>query len=196
MKILSTLILTLVLLTSTASFAENTRAKGKLKNVSSTERQAVRFQKKLARLFATLTPEQKAKILASRSASLVDSDNDGLPDVYESDTALCDDDSDDDGVNDREEYEDGSDPNDSDSDDDGVEDGSEIEIHAAIAAISETEITVNETTLGLTPSTEYLDDDNNPISRSELEVGDCVEVEGHLVESTYTAEKVKRDDDC
>jgi len=68
---------------------------------------------------------------------LVDSDDDGIPDVFETDTGTYvspsdtgtdpnDSDSDDDGLNDGAEVTLGTDPNDADSDDDGLTDGDEV----------------------------------------------------------------------
>ncbi len=84
---------------------------------------------------------------------------------------------------------------DDDSYDDG-EDGQEVELHGPIQAIDAASVTVGGRVFVTTASTRYLDDDNDPISRSAFQVGDLVEAEGHIQsDGTVRAEKIKRDDD-
>ena len=73
--------------------------------------------------------ESKTVNLDNNDVNAIDSDNDGITDVVEEEqgTDPNSSDSDDDGIDDATETENGTDPNDSDSDDDGISDGEETE---------------------------------------------------------------------
>ncbi len=67
---------------------------------------------------------------------MVDTDEDGIPDVWEenngmnpNDPADAFEDWDSDGLTNREEYEKGTDLNDADTDDDGLKDGEEVKVY-------------------------------------------------------------------
>ena len=166
------------------------------KSVISQERNVLRQQRKLQRSFSRLDAARKAAVIAARSGRSDDSDLDGVPDNLEDSLGRCDADSDDDGLDDGDEYENGSDPDDDDSDDDGHSDGNEFEVHGLIASKASDSLVVSGQTYLVLESTEMLDDDNNPVSYSFFEVGDCVEVEGHRVGDENRLEKIKEDDDC
>lgn len=79
-------------------------------------------------------------------------------------------------------------------DDDG--DSGEIEVHGTLQAIDAESMSVAGRRFVTGPSTRYLDDDGDPISRDAFRVGDLVEAEGYaLADGTLRAEKVKLDDD-
>jgi hypothetical protein len=166
------------------------------KSVISQERNVLRQQRKLQRSFNRLDAARKAAVVAARSGRSDDSDLDGVPDNLEDSSGRCNSDSDGDGLDDGEEYESGNDPYDDDSDDDGHSDGNEFEVHGLIASKATDSLVVSGQTYLVLESTEMLDDDNNPVSYSYFEVGDCVEVEGHRVGEEYRLEKIKEDDDC
>ncbi len=175
---------------SLASAAPSTKA------VRAKLREALKSEKQFTRLYARLTPTQKAALLASiQSLGLDDSDADGLPDVLEESegSAVCDDDSDDDGKFDGSEIEDRDDPKDSDSDDDGQPDGLEVESKGRIASIlSPTEFTLGDRTWVIVSSTSF-----EKIQASELAVGVCIEVEGRPDSGNRaTADKIQREDGC
>ncbi len=120
------LIILLCLLFALHVSAENQTGKvSKVAAVIKIDKQINRLQARLKTLFGKLTLLETQKVLEKRSASLQDSDEDSLPDIYESNTGLCEPDSDQDGIDDGVEIIDGQDPTDSDSDDDGVTDDQE-----------------------------------------------------------------------
>jgi len=166
------------------------------RSVSSLERNILRLQKKLARKFDRLSAAGKLKVIESRIGSSDDSDSDGVPDNLESSSGRCDSDSDDDGVTDGDEYSNGTDPNDQDSDDDGYNDGDEFEVHGIIAAKDGTSITIGTTVYLIDGSTEYLDENKNPVTFDFYMAGDCVNIEGHNQSTDKILEKIKPDDDC
>lgn len=79
-----------------------------------------------------------------------------------------------------------------------LEDGNDqgqIEVHGFIEAKTATSVTVDGRLFVVDERTEYLDDNNNPISFSVFRVGDRVEAEGFSrPDGTYYAEKLKLDD--
>jgi hypothetical protein len=105
---------------SLLGISNEAHAKPVSRQVTEIEKQINKLQKKLNKLFEKLSVAQQAALLDTRSNSL-DSDSDGVPDLY--DSGRCDSDSDDDGLDDGDEYDRGSDPDNDDSDGDGVEDG-------------------------------------------------------------------------
>ena len=87
-------------------------------------------------------------------------------------------------------------------DDDGYDDdgngssGEHVERESTIMALDAESITVGDVRFFTDASTQYLDDDNRPISRSAFAVGQLAEAEGHRrADGTVLAYKVKRDDD-
>ncbi len=195
-KILLPLILTLLLL---CLMSDAFAARGKVKSLAKRYRNIDRKIDRLTKRYKRLTPTQRASLLSALSDKYDDVDNDDLPDYLDEGSGRCDADSDDDGILDGEDFDDDDDDDDNSSPSPSPSSspsGSEIEIHALIQSITETSITVNNTTFQLTNSTEYLDDDNNALSRTDFTVGECVEVEGYSSSGNATAEKVKEDDDC
>lgn len=166
------------------------------KEVKSKLRETLKSERQFSRLYAKLSPTQKAALLASiESLGLPDSDGDGLPDILEDGegSSVCDNDSDDDGKDDGSEIEDGDKTDDSDSDDDGRPDGEEVESKGKISSVtSPTEFVIGDRTWIVTNSTSF-----EKMSASEIAVGVCVEVEGHSEESNkFTADKVQKEDRC
>lgn len=74
--------------------------------------------------------------------------------------------------------------------------GSSVEVHGPIQARDENGLTVQDLRFHVHPRTEFLDDDNNPISFEAFTIGDFVEVEGtRLSTDALRVDKVKFDDD-
>ena len=202
------------LLVSAFGFSNVAQAKPTLREINQLERQIYKFQKKLDRLFAGLTEDQKRQFIESRNARLNDSDEDGVPDLY--DPGLCNTDSDDDGLDDGDEYDNGTDPENSDTDGDGIddneddtndniddgddngdEDGEEVKTHGRIVGRLENKMKVNELYFVLTSETEILNLEEHPTGPSALVVGTCIYVKGHPGEGNLNvAERVKIDNHC
>lgn len=163
---------------------------------------------KLLRDFKRLSPANRTKVLTTLS-KLSDTDSDGVPDVLElTPRSRCDSDSDDDGLDDGDEYRNRTKPDDRDSDDDGIEDGDdsssggtpgsvEIEVKGRLVAKSSTEITVGTTVFVIGESTQYRQGAvTSGLTIDDFEVNACVEAEGIRSGGVNTAKKVKSDDDC
>ncbi len=109
-------------------------------------------------------------------------------------TNVCDADSDDDGISDRDEASLGTNPR---RPDDNPR--NETEVTATLTAKTSTTFTIGSTAFTLTPTTRFIDDDNNPISVDDFAVSDCVEGEGITVGGVLRAKKIKDkrgSDDC
>lgn len=202
-RINSALILALALSVSLSPAS----AAPKPKQVTQIEKQIAKLQKRLDKLFAQLTEAQKQQVIASRRSSNKDSDQDGVPDLY--DGERCDSDSDDDGLSDGDEYENGTDPDDSDSDDDGLddneddsnddgEDSREVELKGRIVGITEANVKVGERYFRLNNLTKYLNKEGQPTNKSQFTTSTCVELEAHeeLGQELALVKKLKLEDDC
>lgn len=78
-----------------------------------------------------------------------------------------------------------------------LEDGDdEIEVHGRIEEINGSSFRVNGILFVVNDQTEFLDDENNPISFDQFRLNDLVEAEGYEGgNGEYVAEKIKLDDD-
>lgn len=188
-----------------------TLAAPSVKRVRDDAREAEKIMAKVLKNFKRLSPANRAKVVAALSKSKNDSDLDGVADILElSVKARCKSDSDDDGLDDGDEYRNGTKPNDRDSDDDGRDDGedddgngdgssdsAEIEVKGRLMAKSPSEITVGTTVFVLTGSTRYRQGSvTSGLSIESFALNSCVEVEGRRAGATITASKVKSDNDC
>lgn len=140
-----------------------------------------KFTKTLAKLQAKADKRDLKAVKRALRAVGKDSDNDGVSDIYEDGAGgnSCNPDSDGDGRRD-------------DSDDDN---GEEIESKGEIAALDNEArtITVASKTFTINDFTFF----KYPLTEETLEVGLCVEVEGHATSDTEViASKIKRDNDC
>ena len=170
---------------------------GQVKSLAKRYRNLDRKMNRLVTRFNRLSSSQQTALLSRLADKYDDADNDDLPDLLDTGSGRCDSDVDDDGILDGEDRDDDSTPTPSPSGSPSPSPtGNEIEIHALIQSISASSITLNNTTFALNDSTEYLDDNNNAINRTDFSVGECVEVEGFSSGGNLVAEKVKEDDDC
>lgn len=172
--------------------------KGKVNSLSKRYRNLDRKAERLAAQFNKLSSSDQSSLLSKLSGKYDDADNDDLPDFLDSGSGRCDSDVDDDGILDGDDRDDdNSSPSPSPSGSASPSPtGSQVEIHALIQNISASSITLNNTTFALNNSTEYLDDNNNTITRSAFSAGECVEVEGSSSGGNLIASKVKKDNDC
>lgn len=165
------------------------------KNINSLARRYKNLDRKASRLvgqFRKLSSSQRSELLGKLSGKYDDADDDNLPDFLDSGTGRCDSDRDDDGIKDG--FDDDGDPTSTPSP--GPSGSVEVEIHGTIQSVTDSSITVNSVTFTLVSNTEYLDDRNNPVSKSTFVAGSCIEIEGFRGGTGITAEKVKLDDDC
>ena len=151
----------------------------------------------LAKLFALLSAEDKAKVAARLArSSYADSDGDGVADVIDEGANRCDTDSDDDGKPDGDELKDGDDPDDSDSDDDGNMDGSwrEVRAHGAVSSQSGVNFTINGVEFLIADATVFKDN----LSASDIVVEACLAVKAYKDEAdgVAIAEKIEQEDGC
>lgn len=126
------------------------------------------------------------KIIASSSSSgLLDSDSDGIPDIFEQvlKSNSCQTDSDDDGISDGDEGKSGSKPDDSTS--------GEVELTGLITALTSSTVTVNGNTFTASESTQYL---KGATSLSSFQVGDLVELKGKIRSGVLELIKIKKED--
>jgi cytochrome c556 len=140
---------------------------------------------KLAKSIASLSPADREKLKAALATLGVDTDKDGVSDIFEKarGSNICDSDSDDDGINDKE---------------DGYEDDnnklSEVEVRGAITSFSDPTLVVGDKSFTITPTTTFR---KGISSKGDLVAGACVKVEGFTNSSNITvALKVEKSVRC
>lgn len=170
------------------------KGKGQIRKIENLLRQVRKREDQLRRQFEKLSSDDQATVIQTSGSKFDDSDMDGVPDYL--DSGRCNSDSDDDGIDDGEEYENGTKPDDDDSDDDGVSDGDDVEVKGLLTEVSSGSFTIGSTTFIVTDSTRFLDDRNNEVEFSDFSAGACVEAEGHRSGDSVIAKKLKEDDDC
>ena len=192
-------------------FSEQTFAAPSARSVQNKVRQLESESKLLVRQFKKLSKSNQASVVAAlaRLKSTSDSDQDGVSDFLELTPGMrCRGDSDNDGLDDGDEYENLTNPRDRDSDDDGLDDGEddggggssdsiEVEVKGRLVAKSSSEITVGTTTFVINGSTQYRQGSvRSGLDIDDFDIGDCVEAEGDRSNGVNTASKVSSDDDC
>ena len=177
--------------TTFASPSDVRAAKLQFKKMTRLQKKEAKALKKALRKLS----EAELKKL-KRSVRGKDSDGDGVPDIIEDSrpgSNKCDADSDDDGIDDDEDYKEG----DSDSDDDGIIDGNEFEREGRVASFSDPVLVIGGTTYQLTDSTIFRYKFGD-FGRGDITAGLCVEVEGYINDedpSSNIVQKVKRKKD-
>ena len=185
MKVITT-ILPLLLLSTSSAFADRryTTAKQAAERVR-------RDETELARRVKSLSMEDRAKLKKLFRGR--DSDRDGISDIIEGGLGSnrCDRDSDDDGIgdySDRNERRRGKDDLDDTSRGDS---GFEVEARGRISSLMDSSLTIGGKTFILTSSTVFRDPG---LSKEDLFVGQCIEIEGRTNGSQIIAEKVHLED--
>jgi|688.fasta_scaffold533889_1 hypothetical protein len=160
-------------------------------------RQIDRLTDNLARSLKKLSPADLQQVLRKVSKlKLEDADDDGVPNLLEDDEPdVCDRDSDDDGIEDGDELEEGMDPSDEDSDDDGHEDQQEVEKEGEIQFLDSSSIQVSGVSFIVSEATDFFSKRKESRSIEDFAVGDCVEVEGHKDGDNNFADNI-REEDC
>lgn len=164
--------------------------------------QVKRAERKLAKRIARLSESDRKRLKSEFSST--DSDGDGVSDIIEGalGSNRCDADSDDDGFNDSDDYnedtpgvDDGSPPSDDDSPgSDGNSPGSsEFETKGFITSFDDPALVIRGTTYTITLATEFR---GVGFTRDDLRPGVCVEISGKKSDSEREVLKIKRDDDC
>jgi hypothetical protein len=164
--------------------ADLKKAKRLITEIKKSERSLSQSIKKLS------NDERRA---LKRSTRGTDSDGDGVADILEDSLGAkkCDADTDDDGVDDNDDF----DEDKADSDDDGVPDGMEVETKGRIASFNDPALVIGSATLKITASTVFF---RGLSSKADLIAGTCVEAEGRRAGSEIIVDKIKRqkDSDC
>jgi len=175
----ATIVLISVITTAPTSFAVSP---AQLKKVRQTLKEIKRLENRLKALLANFDSTGIARL----SIPGRDSDEDGLMDLLEYNTDLCDPDSDDDGLEDSEEEFGGSEP-----DGDGSDDQSTYFEHLGIVeARNEVNMKVGSQYFSLA-GTKYLNGSYEPIPSSEIVAGDCVLVKAEEAGNVDVAVIVK-----
>lgn len=164
------------------AYAANT--KGKIAEAKSLVKKIKRDQRKLQRLLnsaAVMTAVNAATV----SDDLQDSDDDGLPDIFEHarGSDACNHDSDDDGIDDGDEANGGSSPNDPGE--------GEVEVTGAISAIDATTVTVDGHTCTADSSTDF----GGETGLSSYEVNDVVEIHCALQSSVLILTRIQSENE-
>ncbi len=163
--------------TSFASPNELAKARRSVVRIKNEERNLIKSFRKLS--------ESEQEVLKRTKGN--DSDGDGLADAIEvaAGANLCDADSDDDGIDDK----DDSNERNGDSDGDGVSDGNEVETKGRIQSFDDPNLIVGSTTLKITANTIFF---RGLSSKSDLQRDTCVEAESHKVGSDLLVQKIKK----
>jgi hypothetical protein len=172
----------------------NADSKSKVNLNTKRIKQIDKLSEKLAKSLNKLSPEELKLVLKKVSKlNLEDADDDGFPDLMEEDEeSVCDPDSDDDGIEDGDEVEDGMDPKEPDSDDDGYLDPEEVEKEGEIEVLDASNIQVLGVSFVINANTVFLSKKKGLLSIADFAVGQCVEVEGHKEGEINIADKVRK----
>ena len=185
MKVITT-ILPLLLLSTSSAWADR-----RYTSATQAAERVRRDEVELARRVKSLPIEDRAKLKKSFRGR--DSDRDGVADIIEGGLGSnrCDRDSDDDGVGDygdRHERRRGNDDSDDTSRGDS---GLEVEARGRITSLVDSSLTIGGQTFTLTSTTVFRDPG---LSKQDLRVGQCIEIEGRTIGSLIIADKVHVED--
>lgn len=140
---------------------------------------------KLAKSIASLSATDREKLKAALASLGVDTDKDGVSDIFEKarGSNICDTDSDDDGVDDR---------------DDGYEDNDgrlgEVESKGSVTSFTDPTLVVGGKTFTVTATTAFR---RGVSSKADLVTGACIKVEGYTDASNINiATKIEKYDRC
>jgi hypothetical protein len=149
-------------------------------------------QKDFSRKVSRLSDADKAKLKSSFKGT--DSDGDGVADSIEAGIGsnVCGRDSDSDGLDDGQDDSETNPDHNGDGTPDGS-DGQEVEARGTITTYNDPTLVVSGKSFTLTDSTRF---DSEGLSKGDLTVGLCVEVQGHATTSGNIADKIERKGHC
>ena len=166
-------------------FAVNAEAAPSYRSTLSSAKNLRKSELKLAKAVANLSSADREKLKRALSALGVDSDADGVSDLFERTRGsnVCDADSDDDGINDREDgYE-------RDDDKQG-----EVEVRGAVTSFEDPSLVVGDKTFTVTDTTRFR---RGVSSKADLVAGKCIKVEGYVDASNANiATKIEASSRC
>lgn len=155
------------------------------KSTLSAARNLRKSEIRLAKSVASLSAADRQKLKTALASLGVDTDKDGVSDIFEKarGSNLCDTDSDDDGLNDK---------------DDGYEDNDdrlgEVEAKGTVTSFTDPTLVVGGKTFTVTATTAFR---KGVSSKANLVAGACVKVEGYTDSSNINiATKVEKYDRC
>jgi hypothetical protein len=166
-------------------FAVTADAAPKYRDALSSARTIRKSEIKLAKTIAKLSSADREKLKKALGSLGLDSDKDGVSDIFERGrgSEVCDADSDDDGVDDRE---------------DGFENDdnrlAEVEARGRITSFNESILVVGSKSFTVTATTAFR---KGVSSQADLVAGACIKVEGYTTTSNVTiAKKIEEDFRC
>lgn len=166
-------------------FAVNAEAAPSYRSTAASAKNLRKAELKLAKAIAGLSATDREKLKNALSSLGVDSDSDGVSDIFERarGSNVCDSDSDDDGIND---------------DDDGYENDDnkqgEVEARGAITSFEDPSLVVAGKTFTVTGATTFR---RGVGSKDDLQPGTCIKVEGYVDASNVNiAKKVEGSTRC
>lgn len=166
-------------------FAVSAEAAPSYRATSSMAKNLRKSELRLAKAIATLSPADREKLKTALSSLGLDSDADGVSDIFERarGSNVCDTDSDDDGVDDRDDgYEEDEDKQD------------EVEAKGMIASFEDPILVIGEKGFTVTDRTRFR---KGISSKADLTEGACVKVEGYTDPSNVSfATKIERSSKC
>jgi len=175
----------LIALFTLAFLAVNAEAAPSYRSTLSSAKSLRKSELKLAKAIASLSPADREKLKKALSSLGLDSDADGVSDLFERvrGSNVCDADSDDDGINDREDgYE---------TDDDRQ---GEVEVRGAVTSFEDPSLVVGGKTFSVTVTTRFR---RGVSSKADLVAGTCIKVEGYVNASNVNiATKIEGSDRC
>lgn len=166
-------------------FSVNADASPSYRSTLSSAKNIRKSEAKLAKAIAKLSPADREKLKTALSSLGVDSDADGVSDLFERvrGSNVCDGDSDDDGIKD---------------DDDSYENDDnklgEVEAKGAVTSFNDPSLIVGAKTFIVTNATVFR---RGVSSKASLVIGACVKVEGYTDVSNVTiATKIEASSRC
>jgi hypothetical protein len=152
-------------------------------------------ERKLAKRIAKLSESDRKRLKSEFSST--DSDGDGVSDIIEGaiGSNRCDADSDDDGFDDSNDYDEDTPGADDDEPGSGDDDSGRVEFEAKgeIVSFDDPSLVIGNRTYTLTQATQFI---GTGFTKEDLQAGLCVEVKGLRDDSQREVTRIKRDDDC
>jgi hypothetical protein len=179
------LLTTLFAVLSLACFAVNAEAAPSYRSTVSSAKNLRKSELKLAKAIARLTPAERERLKNAIASLGLDSDADGVSDIFERarGSNVCDSDSDDDGIDD-----------DDDSYENDDEKQGEIEARGSVTSFEDPTLIVGGKTFTVTAATAFR---RGISSKAQLTPGTCIKVEGYVdVSNVNIAKKIEGSTRC